>query len=88
MTQELAEAVYQVLVDTCRANSSGLSGFVYNFTSNDTGREWRFQGSLGFGGKFWYPEMAVDCYLEDETPDRLASIDKANSMLYALKIKQ
>lgn len=29
--------------------------------------------------------MSVDCYLEDETPERLRSIDRANMRLAELK---
>jgi len=46
-------------------------GFIVEFTSKEPCTEWRFQGSLGFGGKFRYPRMSVDCYPEDETPARL-----------------
>lgn len=38
------------------------------------GGEFRFQGTLGFGGKFWSYGWYVNCYSEDETPARAAVI--------------
>lgn len=46
--------------------------------------EYRFQGSLGFGGKIWLPEHGepyVTCYQEDETPERNKAIEKTNEEL-------
>jgi hypothetical protein len=45
--------------------------------------EWRFQGSLGFGGKFFRDSNGyrVSCYPEDKTPERNAAISRANSRL-------
>ena len=43
--------------------------------------EYRFQGELGFGGKYWHKTNRVSCYSEDETPGRLALIDRLNSEL-------
>lgn len=49
--------------------------------------EYRFIGSLGFGGKirlplFRYPH--VTCYPEDETPERRSAIEKTNAELKRL----
>lgn len=51
--------------------------------------EYRFMGALGFGGKFRNNgnhdnTPYVDCYREDETPDRTAMIERANARLAAL----
>jgi hypothetical protein len=51
--------------------------------------EFRFQGALGFGGKFRNNgnnsnTPYVDCYPEDETPARREMIAKANARLSAL----
>lgn len=83
------ERVYDVLMQECEAPEHYRDHFVYHQNA-DKGdgdmREWRFQGALGFGGKFrkhhekWY----VDCYPEDETPERLAMIEKANVRLKGL----
>lgn len=48
--------------------------------------EYRFMGSLGFGGKFRNNGNNnnvpyVDCYSEHETPERLKMIDAANARL-------
>jgi len=48
------------------------------------GDEYRFMGSLGFGGKFWVSRelgFYVSCYPEDKTPDRVAVIDDTNRRL-------
>lgn len=50
--------------------------------------EFRFVGSLGFGGKVWSTSRDrpayVNCYSEDETPERLKVIEQANARLAAL----
>lgn len=84
MSLDTAEAVYAILVDTCGAPLGDPDGFVMHFTEGVPTNEWRFQGALGFGGKFRYPRMTVDCYPEDETPARLAAIQTANERLQAL----
>lgn len=49
--------------------------------------EYRFIGSLGFGGKFWRNNgrWYVTAYREDLTPERQAVIDATNAALTALK---
>lgn len=46
-------------------------------------REYRFCGSLGFGGKFWRYDgrLYVSYYPEDETPDRRKTVTKVNKLL-------
>lgn len=44
-------------------------------------REWRFAGSLGFGGKYRSETNTIDCYKEDETPERLNTIKETNKAL-------
>lgn len=48
--------------------------------------EYRFQGHLGFGGKFWRNDrhFYVSCYREEETPTRLAIIEHVNTLLSEL----
>lgn len=51
--------------------------------------EYRFCGALGFGGKFRNNgnnnnTPYVDCYQEDETPERRAMIERANKRLTEL----
>ena len=94
-----AEAIYDILVKYCHAMEIGhkRDHFVYDAVNADNDpyggiSEWRFYGSLGFGGKFrnsetnetkWY----VDCYQEDETPQRLERIEQANVELGKLRAR-
>lgn len=83
-----AKAIYDVLVKECGANKSDEDSFVYEFTTHSKygpASEWRFQGLLGYGGKFRYPRLSVDCYRDDETSDRLAIIERTNEKLALLK---
>lgn len=77
-----AHAVYDVLVDGCGATSS-LSerrAFVSQWPEC---REYRFMGSLGFGGKVWWNGgcVYVTCYPEHLTPEREVIIECANDRL-------
>lgn len=49
-------------------------------------QEYRFQGNLGFGGKFMRNDgmLYVQCYREDETPKRRTVLDKTNELLKLL----
>ncbi len=90
LTEAQAKAVWQVLVEECEASKDAMDelSFVSTFstdTSYSPGSEWRFQGCLGFGGKFRYPSLSVDCYPEDVTPERLEVIRATNGRLAALK---
>jgi len=93
LSEEQAEAVWSVLVEECGATSD--HGFVYHQT-HEYVSEWRFMGTLGFGGKFWRSRSTrpdgswgewwhVNCYQEDETPERLATIKRANDRLWKLQ---
>lgn len=91
LTKSQAEQVWQVLVEECGASAHPLDkqSFVHEYTTDSQyspGSEWRFQGSLGFGGKFRYPTFSVDCYPEDATATRRAAIEAANAKLAALKV--
>lgn len=85
MDEGLAHEVYQVLTEECGAadDADALSSFVANHRDGRVD-EYRFMGSLGFGGKFWQRDMRVSCYREDESPERLAMIEKANARLSEL----
>lgn len=50
------------------------------------GTEWRFQGDLGFGGKFWRDinHYRISYYSEDRTADRDAIVEKVNLLLKKL----
>lgn len=90
LTEAQAKAVWQVLVEECSASRDVMDEFSFvsafsTDTSYSPGSEWRFQGCLGFGGKFRYPALSVDCYAEDATPARLEVIRVTNARLAALK---
>jgi hypothetical protein len=85
LTEKKANAVYDILVQECSAPESDRADFVRHQTTEEV-TEWRFCGSLGFGGKFWNNcgRIYVTCYSEDETPSRRLVIDKANERLMKL----
>ena len=63
--------IYKILVEEVGADPRDADSFVRHFTS-PTAIEWRFCGTLGFGGKFYRNagRYYVQCYREDETPER------------------
>lgn len=95
MTADQANAVYDVLVGICGASDAKTrtdpyvgprADFEYHQTAGATD-EYRFQGALGFGGKFWNcnGRWYVTCYREDETAQRRAMIEATNAALAALR---
>ena len=84
------EAVYGVLVE--HAGASGYdddrSQFVRVHTGHAVCTEFRFMGSLGFGGKYRSETSTVDCYPEDLTDERRKIIQKTNAVLWTLKAKR
>lgn len=86
LTEPEARDVYQVLVAEAGASArpEDVDSFVIEFTGQMPTHQWRFQGALGFGGKFRFPRMTVDCYPEDETPARLETIRRTNAKLAAV----
>lgn len=90
MTVEQADAVLDILHQYAGAPGSPDSwmreDFRYHQTAGSTD-EYRFQGSLGYGGKFWNcnDKWYVSAYREDLTPERQAAIDATNAALAALK---
>ena len=87
MTEVQANAVYTVLEDICRARPEDRMSFVLEYTQGHRTAEWRLFGALGVGGKFRYPKFSVDCYREDETPERGAMIAAANAKLAILRVE-
>lgn len=92
ISKEQALAARRILEEECGfyPDPDGREGFVYNVAHPKyPSREYRFCGALGFGGKFRNNGNRnniphVDCYSEDETPARLAMIEKANKRLVEL----
>jgi len=85
MTKEYANKVYDILVENGGAPESMRGAFVDNMTSDDPTDEWRFQGKLEFGGKFWPEKNNVNCYSEDVNDKRLETIKNINEQLNILK---
>ncbi|KKN19810.1 hypothetical protein LCGC14_0941940 [marine sediment metagenome] len=86
---DLAYQIYKILVEHAGANTGPTRDmFLVWFVEEskfDLSREFRFQGSLGFGGKFWRNgRFYVTCYSEDETPERMATIERTNDALSIL----
>lgn len=82
LDEATAWAVYDILVAHAGATEVGRDQFFYHQTTHRCD-EYRFQGALGFGGKFRRDgdRMYVDCYPEDMTDDRRARIDATNRAL-------
>lgn len=92
---DLAHRAYDLLVLHCgaSADTDDRERFVAFHTRShpDAHTEWRFQGSLGFGGKFWTQawaeapfDLRVTHYPEDHTPARCAAVETVNKALRAL----
>jgi len=89
MTREFLNKVYDILCQMADAREDDRFGFVEShMDSKYPCREWRFCGSLGFGGKYRIERNTIDCYLEDLTPNRQATIDKVNQALADIKTRQ
>lgn len=85
LTEEVANKIYDVLQKHVGATDFLRENFV-QFQTTEYCREFRFQGSLGFGGKFWRPYgWRVDCYREDSTYGREKLIELANKELKILQ---
>jgi hypothetical protein len=82
------DAAYTVLVEECGARDDDQRAYFLTAVKGLKRFEFRFMGALGFGGKLWLSEgrrdLRVSCYREDETPDRLAMIERANQRLASL----
>ncbi len=92
MSQIVAETIYNILIRECGASEYNRRQFVeahcrIGFPETPVCREFRFQGVLGFGGKFrnvhgkWY----VDYYQEDTREYRDAVVEIANRKLQTLR---
>lgn len=89
--RQTLSAIYDVLIRCCEASGtkSEREDFVNISERYGEGRvlEYRFMGSLGFGGKVWLYNSEipyVTCYQEDETPARRQAIKRANEELTQL----
>lgn len=93
LTADQANAIWNVLVQHAGADDRAGEGpfstprdyFVHHQWRGDD--EFRFIGSLGFGGKFWNTNgrWYVTAYPEDLTADRQAAVDATNTALETLR---
>lgn len=89
--ENIANKIYDILAEI-GASESMRKAFVYDHGIFEDQDEWRFQGKLGFGGKFWNdwsyiknkPEWIVTCYSEDLTPERKTIMEETNKKLQIL----
>ena len=91
ITPEQAGAAYDILIEHAGAHNddrgNARESFILAVSHPKIAcDEYRFCGSLGFGGKFrnngnrdGVPH--VDCYREHETAERVATIEKVNALL-------
>lgn len=85
MTADEANAVYDILQREAGAPESMREDFIFHQTQ-EVCVEYRFQGSLGFGGKFWRNVSGwyVDCYPEDNNDYRKHVQHQTNEALKKL----
>lgn len=93
LSKQTAEAVYAILVEECGARTdncgAGQDAFV-SYTARDYDHhEFRFGGSLGFGGKVYVSQsqIRVAYYPEDRTPARDKAMLRANDRLERVVIE-
>lgn len=93
ISREVAYQIWNILRECCGASEDSYDSIHFADVAETQGiTEWRFGGSLGFGGKFWANKRPgqsgmvfyVSCYREHETPERSAMIQNANERLYRL----
>lgn len=75
--------VYDILVEL-GAIEKMRTAFTQYLLDKDYSKEWRFQGKLGYGGKYYFPENRVDCYSEDFDEKTQILIEEANKKLRLL----
>lgn len=85
MTIERLNQIYDLLVSIGGAYEPLRDSFIYvHMDPKYPCHEWRFSGKLGFGGKYRSRTNTVDCYSEDQTPERLKLIEDLNTALSLL----
>jgi hypothetical protein len=86
MTRAQAHIAYNILVLFAGAHPQDRESFVRYVTDGGAYHEYRFQGCLGFGGKFYDSASgpSVGYYPEDATPERDAVMKRVNALLALL----
>jgi hypothetical protein len=90
ITKAQATSIYDILVEDCGAPEPMREMFITYITTSTGMREFRYQGNLGFGGKFYassWGRWRTDCYEEDKDAARRAMIERANRRLSKLWMK-
>lgn len=84
--EEIFGRAYDVLIEHAKAAPRDRAYFVRLFSTDRRANEYRFQGVLGFGGKFYRDDARyyVTCYPEDSTPEREAVVTRVNELLKQL----
>lgn len=81
-TREQFSRVFDLLVSIGGAQPRERDEFVMlHMDAKFPCDEYRFWGTLGFGGKYRRQTNRVDCYSEDMTPERRVTIDRLNKEL-------
>lgn len=72
LTERQATLVWGILTKFAGASAHPSCEIAFVQTQKEGCTEYRFQGHLGFGGKFWNDggKWYITCYQEDETPER------------------
>lgn len=85
------QALYDILVREAGADAGERAREVFVLTAIEWPDrlpfEYRFCGTLGFGGKVWLHDLKapyVTCYRENETPEREKTISRTNRALAAV----
>lgn len=93
ITTPLANCIYDILVRECGAtNEWRRAAFLHQMIgrpSIGSSGEFRFEGNLGIGGKFYVRsngEVYISCYPEDRTPARDAAILRAMESMEQLSV--
>jgi hypothetical protein len=83
---DLFGRVYDVLVEHGGAYPEDRGNFIWAHTDSSgyPVDEWRFQGLLGYGGKYRRKTNTVDYYAEDKTPERELARMRTNTALHQL----
>ena len=80
MKTDVKEKIWQILEEHAGAYPNNKDNFLANWPECT---EYRFCGSLGFGGKIWHNcrKVYINCYSEDLNPKKQKVIDKVNGLI-------
>tara|TARA_R110000803_G_scaffold50945_1_gene105554 strand:- start:53 stop:349 length:297 start_codon:yes stop_codon:yes gene_type:complete len=85
LTEERANAIYDLLVSIGGAIETQREDFIYSHCTCDYEvTEWRFCGKLGFGGKYRSTWNGVTYYRENETAEMIKVKEELDAALKKL----